>query len=196
LNSIHAPLFIVILAVMTILFLPAIHALPVCDVSDIRSNCSIYSPWVNCSGYRIVNMSGYNLSVGVMTKYDINLYYLNVTNISTGTWLLRLCDNTTREIKMTSPTTYIGTPSTAFIFSGFDIGSPIGISILFFILALWIAVTIAGIIAKGNGVGWVMFIAGLYGILFGIFLCLTLSIIFGSIVGVIGLILCGIGLMG
>ena len=79
------------------------QALDLCeDRQEIHTNCTMVTPVLNCStyNYSIINVSmGDILENGTLTLLNNNIYYFNFT-LNEGNYIVQLCDDTTREIKV------------------------------------------------------------------------------------------------
>lgn len=77
------------------------YALPLCeDIVDIHTNCTMVTPSIDCDTYTydILNLSGdYMKESQSLTQLNGSIYYFNFTE-SKGEYVVRLCDNTTREV--------------------------------------------------------------------------------------------------
>jgi len=99
---------IILLIIMLMLCFQTVMALteplyPLCeDTREIYVNCSMLTPDLICSGtytYDVINMSGEIQTTGTLKQLNGTIYYLNLTE-NNGDYIVRLCDNTTREIRI------------------------------------------------------------------------------------------------
>lgn len=72
-----------------------------CEYGEvITANCSMVTPVVNCVGnYTIYNRTGSVVENKLVSVFNGNIYYIDI-NLAAGDYLIRLCDNSTREIKV------------------------------------------------------------------------------------------------
>ena len=90
---------------MLLLIPLATATLPMCeDKVEINTNCTMVTPVINyCSAYNysIYNTSGTLTTNGVLTNLTDNtgIYYFNFTETE-GDYIIQLCDNTTREVRV------------------------------------------------------------------------------------------------
>lgn len=85
--------------------LKAGFALDMCeDKIEISQNCTLLTPIVkDCSvfDYEIYNISGDLVETDNLTILTTDIYYLNFT-VGAGDYIVKLCDGTTRELRVTS----------------------------------------------------------------------------------------------
>lgn len=95
---------LLISTIILILFSISVSSLEICseDSVKINTNCTFFTPELICSlfNYTILNLNG---SVPVneqdLTLFSGNIYTFNFTE-PTGSYIIRLCDGTTREVKV------------------------------------------------------------------------------------------------
>lgn len=73
------------------------------DTREINANCTMVTPVMNCTEYTydIINLTGEKV-VENATLYHLNesIYYFNLT-VDEGDYVIRLCDDTTRQVRIT-----------------------------------------------------------------------------------------------
>lgn len=87
---------------MVMITLPLVSALDICEDSNlINTNCTMLTPAITCSSYTydIINLSGTVVTTGTMDLLQTNIYSFNFTE-SEGDYIIRLCDDTTREVRV------------------------------------------------------------------------------------------------
>ena len=95
-----------ILTIITLMILlPNVNAvLDMCENTlEINSNCTMLTPELSCASYtyEIFNTSGYEVNNGSLSIVSDDIYYLNFTEGS-GDYIVKLCDGSTREIRVKS----------------------------------------------------------------------------------------------
>ena len=94
----------IILLTMFFILIPIAWALPMCeDKLEINTNCTMVTPTISCGtyNYSIINTSsGSSVTDGDLTLLNGNIYYFNFTE-GEGDYLVILCDDTTREVRVT-----------------------------------------------------------------------------------------------
>ena len=92
-----------ILIILTlILIIPNALALDVCEDKPYPSKeCLMFTPVLNCSvyDYEIINSSGTMMTEGNLTLLNNSIYYLTF-NQSVGGYIVKLCDDSTREVNV------------------------------------------------------------------------------------------------
>jgi hypothetical protein len=184
---------VLLIAMMFIMMMTSVYAiLPRCDPPNIREACMFTSPSISCGSYQydIINATGAVYISGNLTQLNQSIYYFNLTNISiAGDYLIRLCDNTTREMTITMAFTYIGTPA-AELSAPFDLGTTQGIMILIVFLLIWVILIAVSLIAR---VPWLFWVTALFTLCLAIIIALKLSIVVGGFIAIIAI---GIFIMG
>lgn len=93
---------------MVLLFVSMVSAWDMCEEKvEVTSNCTMVTPVViDCTSfsYDILNLSGSTVSSGDLANLSGNIYYFNFTE-SEGDYIVKLCDGTTREVRVTSEDT-------------------------------------------------------------------------------------------
>lgn len=92
----------IIILLMVMITLPLVSALDICEDSNlINTNCTMLTPAITCSSYTydIINLSGTVVTTGTMDLLQTNIYSFNFTE-SEGDYIIRLCDDTTREVRV------------------------------------------------------------------------------------------------
>lgn len=87
---------------MVMIAFPLVSALDICEDSNlINTNCTMLTPAITCSSYTydIINLSGTVVTNGTMELLQTNIYSFNFTE-SEGDYIIRLCDDTTREVRV------------------------------------------------------------------------------------------------
>ena len=96
------------LIILLILFIPLVTGLDayqLCeDTRDISRYCTMVTPDISCStpDYDIINLTGGVQENGTLIELNESIYYFNLT-VPEGEYVIRLCDNSTREIRVTEP---------------------------------------------------------------------------------------------
>lgn len=88
--------------VLVLVMLPVVSALNVCEeYPQPNITCSLITPSISCSiyDYQILDENGTQLVNSSLTVFQDSIYYLNFTQ-ERGDYIVRLCDDTTREIKV------------------------------------------------------------------------------------------------
>lgn len=69
------------------------------DTVAINTNCTMLTPSIICGSYTydIYNGTGHLADNGTLTQLNGSIYYFNFT-LGEGTYIVRLCDGTTREV--------------------------------------------------------------------------------------------------
>jgi len=69
------------------------------DTIAINTNCTMVTPSITCAShtYDIYNETGQRVENGTLTQLNGSIYYFNFT-LGEGTYLVKLCDGTTREV--------------------------------------------------------------------------------------------------
>ena len=96
-----------LLILMVFLILPSCLAAPLfstmcADTIEINSNCTMLTPSLtNCTSfdYVVVNMTGELVEQNNLTQQYGDIYYINIS-LAQGYYIIRLCDGTTREVKV------------------------------------------------------------------------------------------------
>lgn len=71
------------------------------NTREIYTNCTMLTPDLGCSAYNydVINMTGGVQETGSLKQFNDSIYYFNLT-VSEGDYIIRLCDNSTREIRV------------------------------------------------------------------------------------------------
>lgn len=87
--------------ILFLLVLPLAWADICTDTVEIRSNCTMITPTLNCSvyNYSIFNESGSQVETGSLHQLDSNIYKFNFT-LEEGAYVVKLCDGSTREVRV------------------------------------------------------------------------------------------------
>jgi uncharacterized membrane protein (DUF441 family) len=96
-----------ILILTIFILIPIVSGLEMCqDTKEINTNCTMLTPVVtNCTtyNYSIMLINGTIVEESDLTLIGLDIYSLNVTQ-GEGDYIVRLCDDSTREIKVTDTT--------------------------------------------------------------------------------------------
>lgn len=93
-------------AIITILMLAILVQVALAEICEhtreINENCTMLTPSMNCDSYtyQVFNLSGNQAQQGLLTKLNASLYQFNLT-VPEGDYIVQLCDNSTREIRVT-----------------------------------------------------------------------------------------------
>lgn len=93
---------IIIPIIIFLAMISLVQALDICEDSNlINTNCTMVTPSITCATYTydIINLSGTIVTNGTMIQLESNVYYFNFTE-SEGDYIIRLCDDTTREVRV------------------------------------------------------------------------------------------------
>lgn len=97
---------LIIIVAMMVICIGTAFAYPMCpETVEINENCTMHTPVVACTNYsyKIINQSnGAIMDEGVMTSLGEELYIFNFTQ-EEGGYVVKLCDDTTREVIVTFP---------------------------------------------------------------------------------------------
>lgn len=97
---------LIIFLMLLFLLVPQVLALPMCrDTVDINNNCTMATPVISCTNasYAIFNTSnGAVMQNNSLESIGNGLYIFNFTQPEGG-YVVKLCDATTREVKVTFP---------------------------------------------------------------------------------------------
>lgn len=83
-----------------LLMISTANALDICeDTTTPNQECRMVTPVLNCTEYTysILNLTGSTVTNGTLNALNDSVYYFNF-NQSTGDYVVKLCDDTTREI--------------------------------------------------------------------------------------------------
>lgn len=94
----------ILLAALLIFALPLVSAAQpgMCeDTREINQNCTMVTPVTSCStyNYTIINLTGEKVVESDLVFLNDSIYYFNLT-VGPGDYVIRLCDNTTRQIRV------------------------------------------------------------------------------------------------
>jgi hypothetical protein len=96
---------LLILILSFLLLISLSYALDLCkDTVEINTNCTMLTPNLNCTSYTydIYNLSGSAIvQDGELLQLNGSLYQFNFTE-EEGDYIVKLCDETTREVRVTS----------------------------------------------------------------------------------------------
>lgn len=166
-------------ATMMLFLIPIVSALQICPGDTIRETCNIITPVMTCSSnYTILNENGTIVRHSAMSSWNLSQYSFILTNISDGRYMIRLCDNTTREISVTAALTYIGTPSKELALS-FDMGTTAGVMVMLTFLVIWFILLYISVASR---IPWVMFMTGIFTLMLGVIICFKMSLVVGGLV--------------
>jgi len=79
-------------------------ALDICtDTREINKPCQMVTPAMNCINlnYSIIRTDGIIVETGNLTNINLNIYYFNFTQ-PRGDYVIYLCDQTTKEVRVTT----------------------------------------------------------------------------------------------
>lgn len=73
------------------------------DRKLVSQNCTMLSPHLICGAYSydVYNVSGDICQTGTLISLNQSIYYFNLT-VGAGDYIIKLCDNSTREIRVTN----------------------------------------------------------------------------------------------
>ena len=98
---------IIISILLFFVLIQCVTALDMCeDRKEIYSNCTMLTPTIqNCTtyNYTIINITGDIIEEADLTQLSGDIYYFNFTQ-GEGDYIVKLCDDTTREVKVTDKT--------------------------------------------------------------------------------------------
>lgn len=88
----------IFILVFLLLFIPAVNAGDMCG-DEITSSCTMLTPVLSCSeyNYSIYNITGSKIEENALIPLDDGVYQFTF-NQSVGDYIVKLCDDTTREI--------------------------------------------------------------------------------------------------
>ena len=94
-------IYIVILSFL--ILVTGANALDMCDNTPfVETNCKMVTPSINCSVYNYTIYNSINQSIieeSSLSKLNGTIYFFNFTK-PTGDYLIKLCDGTTRELRV------------------------------------------------------------------------------------------------
>lgn len=91
----------IITIILFILLTIKTYSIPICeDTIPNNQTCNLISPIIQCTNYtyQIYNETGNLIEQGNLTTYDGSGSYNTTFTQETGTYYVKLCDNTTREL--------------------------------------------------------------------------------------------------
>jgi hypothetical protein len=87
-----------LLILLMIALIPIVTSLDLCpETKQINRNCTMVTPEMDCQWYQIFNLSGSEIVNTNLSLLNGSIYYLNFTE-GKGSYAIRLCDGTTREV--------------------------------------------------------------------------------------------------
>jgi len=92
-----------IIPILCLLIITQIAFAAICeDTRQVNANCSMLTPHIVCGtyDYNVLNISGGVAQTGSLVQLNQSIYYFNLT-VGEGDYIVKLCDNTTREIRVT-----------------------------------------------------------------------------------------------
>lgn len=86
---------------LVLFVLPVVSGALCEETIPIRTNCTMVTPVLSCASYtyEVVNLSGSVVGSGNLSALYGSLYSFNFT-LSAGDYLVKLCDGTTREVRV------------------------------------------------------------------------------------------------
>ena len=94
----------ILLIFLLICLIPLANALDICtDTKEISQPCQMMTPSMNCTDYNysILSTNGTIVETGNLTLVNLTVYSFNFTQ-GEGDYVIYLCDETTREVRVTT----------------------------------------------------------------------------------------------
>lgn len=102
-----------------LLIVTTVSAVEMCgEGMTINTNCRMLTPELTCNtyNYEIFNTTGTLVSKDVLTQLNDTIYFINFTE-SRGDYIIKLCDGTTREVKVIGDDSMFNILTAIFLFT-------------------------------------------------------------------------------
>lgn len=172
--------FILLIAILSI----AASGTGICENPPVQP-CLIVSHSLVCSSYtyQLLSSSGTIILNGNLTLWNQSQYSFLLENLSSGTFMIRLCDNSTREVTTVASYSYIGSAPLS-LSGAIDLNTSSGIAVMAFLLIIWIVMLILGLSFRSP---WLTALTSIYTIGLAVIVAYTMSLLAAAIIGFLGI---------